>query len=225
MDANTWFESNRPDCVVRVVVTTPDSADARRHVALKLPRIAINGFAERFDIGVGTYALGHGPCLGCRYPLDEAAISEVVVLNAETGLDPRRIRELLDIVAPLTEDDVIVIQARLGLDETARANLVGNPLRSAREHLCAVGRITAPTTNTEVDVPLGFVSGLCGVAVAAELVRFALGRSPAPGWKANLKVPIPASANWPQASSPDCFICSDPDYVEAYREKYGRARS
>jgi hypothetical protein len=225
MDANTWFASSRPDCVVRVVVTTPDSADARRHVALKLPRIAINGFAEGFDIGVGTYTLGQGPCLGCRYPLDEAAISELVVLNAETGLDPRRIRELLDTVAPLTEEDLTVIQARLGLDETARANLVGKPLRSAREHLCAVGRITTPITNTEVDVPLGFVSGFCGVAVAAELIRLSLGQMRAPGWKANLKVPIPAAADWPQAPTPDCFICGDSDFVEAYREKYGQTGS
>lgn len=223
MDANTWYASNRPDCVVPVVVTTPDSADARRHVALKLPRIAINGFAERFDIGFGTYVVAHGPCLGCRYPLDHAAISEVAVLHAEMGLDPRRIRELLDSVAPLTEADLTVIQARLGLDEDTRANLVGKPIRSVREHLCAVGRVTAPATNAEVDVPLGFVSGFCGVAVAAELVRLSIGESRDPGWKANLRVAIPSSADWPQAPTPDCFVCGDADFVEAYREKYGPA--
>lgn len=182
----------------------------------------MNGFAERFDIGVGTYRMTPGPCLACRYPMNDEAISEIVVMHAEVGLDPRRIRELLDTVAPLMEEDLTIVQQHLGLDEATRLAIVGKPLRSVREHLCAVGRVTAPTADAEVDVPLGFVSGLCGVAVVADLVRLSIGAPREPGGKANLKVPIPATAAWLQAALPDCFVCDDPDYVDTCAEKYGR---
>jgi hypothetical protein len=220
-DANSWFESSLPDCMVPLVVSTPDSPDARRHVALKLPEVAINGYAERFDVGVGTYRLGDGPCLGCRYPMSEEAVTEVAVFHAEVGLEPRRIRELLDSAAPLTEQDLEAVQQHLGLDAGSLAALRDRPLRSVREHLCAVGRITAPEVNTAIDVPLGFVSALCGVAVVADLVRHAIGQTRDPGWKVDLRWPITSTLYWPQAPSPGCFICGDADYVAVYREKYG----
>lgn len=78
-----------------------------------------------------------------------------------------------------------------------------------------------PEANAAVDVPLGFVSALCGVAVVADLVRHAIGQTRDPGWKVDLRWPITSTLYWPQAPSPGCFICSDADYVAVYREKYG----
>jgi hypothetical protein len=219
-DVNSWFESSLHECLVPLVVTTPDSADARRHAALKLPEVAINGYAERFDIGVGTYRLGEGPCLGCRYPMSQEAVTEVAVFHAEVGLEPRRIRELLDSAAPLTEQDLVAVQRHLWFDEASLAAMRDKPLRSVREHLCAVGRITAPQATAELDVPLGFVSALCGVAVVADLVRHAIGQTRDPGWKVDLRQPITSTLYWPQAPRPGCFICGDVDYVAVHQEKY-----
>jgi hypothetical protein len=217
-DLNRWYETSRPECVVPILVTAPDSKEARRHAALKLPRISINGWAERFRIGVETFPFQPGRCLGCAYPIDAEAVSELEVFRQETGLQPWRVQSLLDDAGPLSDEDIVAVAAKHGL---APDELRGRTIRSLREHLCAVGRVTPPGDSEALDVPLGFVSGLAGVAMLAEVVRFVLTSPTGKRWEWDARLtPAPGNA-WLHGPRPDCFVCGDADFVAVYNEKYG----
>jgi hypothetical protein len=215
-DMNTWFASERPDSLVPLLVSTPDSKEARRQAALKLPRTAINGWAERFAIGVETFPFRPGRCLGCAYPIDAEATSETAVYSQETGLKPWRVRELLDTATALSEADLATIAGHLGIDPAA---LRGKTLRSVREMLCASGRLAAPN-GAPVDVPLGFVAGLAGVGVLAEVIRDRIGASTGKRWQWDARR-LFGMDDWPMGPSQSCFVCGDDDFVTTYRAKYG----
>jgi hypothetical protein len=216
-DINSWYSAHRPDCVVPILVTTPDSKETRRHCALKLPRVAISAWAEGFRLGTETFPFRDGRCLGCAYPVDAEAISEIDEISKETNLKPWRVRQLLDAGGPLSDNDIAVIRASYPLDAS---ELRGRTLRSVREHLCAVGRLTIPGNPEGVEVPLGFVSAIAGVVVAAELIRWVLGMPTGKRWAWDARLaPQPGNA-WPNGPRDDCFACGDPDFVDAYRAKY-----
>lgn len=217
-DLNTWYATKRPSCDVPILVTTPDSKETRRHAALKLPAVAVNAWAERFRIGAETFPFQPGRCLACAYPLDQEAVSEVDVFRQESGLPAWRVRELLDSGALLSDADRAIVAQRYGLDVQ---ELVGRTLRSTREHLCAVGRLTSPASRETIDVPLGFVAGLAGVAAVADLIRWLLGRTTGKRWEWDARL-MPTDLNaWPNGPRADCFVCADPDFTGIYREKYG----
>lgn len=217
LDMNSWFERERADCVVPLLVVTPDSKEARRQAALKLPRVAVNVWADRFRIGVETFPFRAGRCLACAYPIDQEALTETAVYTSATGLKPARVQWLLDHVAILDEGDVATIANHAGI----AADLIrGKPLRSVRQVLCAVGRLANPATGEAVDVPLGFVAGLAGVATLAEIIRFAMERPTGQAWDWDARLRLGINA-WTFGPSRDCFACADPDYRQVFEAKYG----
>jgi len=217
-DLNGWYETSRPDAVVPILVTAPDSKEARRHAALKLPQVSINGWAERFRVGVETFPFQPGRCLGCAYPIDAEAVSELEIFRQETGLQPWRVQDLLDGAGPLSDEDIVAVAARHGL---APDELRGQTIRSLREHLCAVGRVTPAGESEALDVPLGFVSGIAGVAMLAEVIRFVVASPTDKRWEWDARVtPAPRNA-WLHGPRPDCVVCGDGDFVAVYNEKYG----
>jgi hypothetical protein len=217
-DLNSWYAAQRPSCDVAILITTPDSKETRRHAAMKLPRVAINGWAERFRMGVETFPFRPGRCLACAYPMDQDAVSEIDVFRQETGLSAWRVRELLDAGQLLSDQDIAIVAQRYAVDVQ---ELQGRSLRSVREHLCAVGRLVSPSNREAVDVPLGFVAGLAGVAVVAELIRSLLNRSTGKRWEWDARM-LPADLNaWPNGPRADCFVCADPDFVVIQHQKYG----
>jgi hypothetical protein len=109
-----------------------------------------------------------------------------------------------------------VILARYPLDAS---ELRGRTVRSVREHLCAVGRLIIPGNPEGVEA-LGFVSGIAGVVVVAELIRWVLGKPTGKRWAWDARLaPQPGNA-WPNGPRDECFVCADPDFVGAYRAKY-----
>lgn len=216
LDMNTWFERERADCVVPLLVVTLDSKEARRQAALKLPRVAVSGWADRFRIGVETFPFRPGRCLACAYPIDQEALSETAVYTSATGLKPSRVQWLLDHVAILDEGDIATIANQTGI----AADLIrGKPLRSVRQVLCAVGRLANPATGEAVDVPLGFVAGLAGVATLSEIIRFAMNQSSGQEWNWDARLGLATNA-WRFGPSDDCFVCADPDYARVFEAKY-----
>jgi hypothetical protein len=218
LDLNRWYEGNQQDCMVDLLVTTPDSKEARRHAALKVPRTIINGWAERFEMGVETFTFIDSRCLACAYPIDAEAVSEVTVIHGETGLDPWRVQDLLDSAEPLRPDEVERIAA---LFQRPPGDFAGKPLRSIRQHLCAVGLIRPPGTQEAVEVPLGMVSALAGVAVLAEIARLRVGKPTGRRWQWNAPL-LPTALNaWSVGRTPNCFVCGDDDFKAVYASKYG----
>lgn len=218
LDLNSWYASHRPDCHVELLVTTPDSQEARRHAALKLPKTVISGWAERFEMGVETFTPSEGRCLACAYSIDSAAVTETNAISIETGLDPWRVQDLLDSAEPIGADEAARIAAAFGrpVDE-----LIGKPLRSVRQHLCAVGQLRPPGGQEAADVPLGFVSALTGVALLAEIVRFRLGQPTGKRWQFDARL-MPTNMNaWRIGRDPDCFVCGDEDFRQVYASMYG----
>lgn len=218
LDLNRWYEVNQPDCMVDLLVTTPDSKEARRHAALKLPRTAINAWAERFEMGVETFTFIDSRCLACAYPVDAEAVSEVNMIHGETELDPWRVQDLLDSAEPLRPDEVERIAARY---QRPPDEFAGKPLRSIRQHLCAVGLIRPPGAQEAVEVPLGTVSALAGVAILAEIARLRLGQPTGKRWQWDARL-LPTALNaWPVGRTADCFVCGDDDFKAVYASKYG----
>jgi len=218
VDLNRWYHTNQPDCDVPLLVTTPDSKEARRHAAVKLPKTAINGWAEGFEMGVETFTLAGGRCLACAYPNDAEAISEVHAIHLETELDPWRVQDLLDTADPLRPDEAARIAARYG---RSADELIGKPLRSVRQHLCAVGSLRPPDGQPAIEVPLGFVSAMAGVALLGEIVRLRLGLSTGKRWQWDARrLPTPLNA-WRVGRTPDCFVCADDDFRQIYDGRYG----
>jgi hypothetical protein len=216
-DLNRWYDTNRPECDVPLLVTTPDSKEARRHAAMKLPRTAVNGWAEGFEMGVEAFTMADGRCLGCAYPNDAEAVGEVHVIHLETELDPWRVQDLLDTADPLRPDEAARIAAKYQL---SAEGLIGKPLRSVRQHLCAVGSLRPPDGQPAIEVPLGFVSAIAGIALLAEIVRLRLGLSTGRRWQWDARR-VPTSLNaWPVGRTPNCFVCADDDFREIYDERY-----
>jgi hypothetical protein len=220
-DMNQFFETERPDCRVRLVVIGVDSAEHRRQLALKLPRRVINIWTEGEWLGSARFGFSDGwPCLCCVYPEDASApLDETGQFAQETGLPPARVRALLFSTAGLNEEDVSVLRQKYPLVDSQ--GLVGKPLRTVRGILCATARIRLQESGAEVDVPLAFCSLLAGVGGAVELLHEVWGAPSVPGrWKLRaFSYPVPG--HWqPDGKRSTCYLCSDPLTAKTVAGKY-----
>jgi len=69
-DMNTFFERERPDCVIKLAIAGVDSAEHRRQLALKLPKRVVNMWTENDWVGAARFGFRDGwPCLYCAYPM------------------------------------------------------------------------------------------------------------------------------------------------------------
>jgi hypothetical protein len=208
LDMNSYFAEVRPNCVLPLAIVGVDSAEHRRQLAMKLPRRVINIWTEGERVGASRYGFERGwACLYCAYPRDESgAPDEVSQIQSETNLAPVRIRELLNTSDALTDADAAVIAAHTGAD---LAQYLGQPLRSVRAHLCAIGRIPVRPNSPPVDVPLAFGSFLAGLGGFIELVKEACGDDSRRRWQFN-SLRVPQSDNfWSMAPTAGCYLCGD----------------
>lgn len=218
LSSNTYFGSGtapRP----RLAVVGVDSEEQRRQIALKLPRRTVNMWTEGARLGVGRHGIGDGwPCLFCVYPEDESgAADEVGQVHAATGIEPVRVRELLDTNCLLEDRDAAQITARApGLQ---RVDIIGHPLRTVLGHLCAVINIPV-AASANADVPLAFVSFLCGIIGFAQMTKEIAGVGEPETWQANgLKYPV--VGNWTAAAPrPGCYLCGDATVRMLLRERF-----
>jgi molybdopterin/thiamine biosynthesis adenylyltransferase len=176
---------------MRRVIAGLDSAEARRHAALKLPERAINMWTEGVRVGAGRYLPGEGSaCLACDYLEDaSSAQDEVAQISKQTGLRPDIVRELLDTARVLRADEASTVAARWTVSSEI---LVGQPLRSVLPVLCAMGRVQIGEHDESVDVPFAFASLFAGIAGFMMLLKDITGTAPSEGWTQHVfKVPTP----------------------------------
>lgn len=221
LDMNKYFEIERTNCRVPLVVVGVDSAEHRRQLALKLPRRIVNMWTEEEYLGSTRFGFGDGwACPFCVYPEDVISpFDETGLFSQETGLTPSRVRELLFSGEGLTEPDALVIIQKYPSQNVQE--LIGKPLRSVRGALCATGRINIPGTQDSADVPFAFSSFLAGIGGFVELIH-ELGQTIMDPGHWQLRVfSYPVPGNWnPRKPNPDCYLCSDEVIKEIMQQKY-----
>lgn len=210
-DLNSYFARAGTMPEIGLAIAGLDSEETRRHVALKLPRRAVNMWTARHHLGAARFGNGttdEWPCLFCAYPeaLTEGR-AEFAVVASMTGIPAARVRELLDGDGVLNTIDATPLAHRLGC---APETVAGQPIRTVLQQLCATGRVAIQAGAKEVDVPFAFSSLLAGLLGFVEVVRELQNVRSAPyRWAYNvMKRPAPGQL---QAASPrgTCFVCGD----------------
>lgn len=162
-DLNSFCAERGYDHALYRAITGLDSAESRRHAALKIPERTINMWTDGMRIGAGRYRPGNGgACLACGYlEKVESPLDEVAVFSQQTGMQPDIIRSLLDSGRGLTDQEALPLAARYGLQVE---KIIGEPLRSVLPMLCATGQIRLPNQAEVTDVPLAFASFFAGIS-------------------------------------------------------------
>lgn len=220
-DMNRFFQTKRQGCNIRLAVVGVDSAEHRRHLALKLPLRVVNMWTEGERVGAARFGLADGwPCLFCVYPENtNAELDETRQISGETGLQSAKVRELLFSGAGLNHDEVRRICENRQI--TFSQDMVGKPLRSIRGNLCATGHITVGEDKKEVDVPFVFSSLLSGIGGFVELLHEIWGYSSSPThWQLRVfAYPAPGNQTTRKADKA-CYLCSDSGVIDIVKQKY-----
>lgn len=206
-DLNRYCANRGFDRPLHRVIAGLDSAEARRHVALKLPERTVNMWTAGERIGAGRYLPGHGgACLACDY-LEKVntQLDEVAELFQQTSIRPDIIRSLLDSGRGLSVEEAATIASRWG---TPADKFVGQPLRSVMPALCATGRLQMPNNPEVVDVPFAFASLFAGISGFMMLLKDLKGDDPSEGWTQHIfKRPTPLLLRALHTRS-ECVCCS-----------------
>lgn len=170
LDLNAYCAERGYDGPLHRVIAGLDSAEARRHTALKLPERAVNMWTEGVRIGAGKYVPDDGrACLACGYlEKVDTPLDEVAEIYQQTGIRPDLIRSLLDSGRGLTDQEATMVAGHRGV---LPDQFVGQPLRSVLPALCATGRLQLPNNSEAVDVPFAFASLFAGIAGFVMLLK------------------------------------------------------
>jgi molybdopterin/thiamine biosynthesis adenylyltransferase len=233
----TWdeFLHRRNDWRLERVAVAVDSADDRRLIQSSLPRLVLNAWTQRDNVGVSRHEFLNSACLCCLYIPDTQVPDQddLVAAQLKFGTDEdtvKVVREWIDTGRPMTSDLVAQIETQVSVPSATFAGYVGQPLMSLyQREACGGGILNAGghlgDGGAAVEVPLAFQSALAGIMLAAEIVCSAAPLRPASlptRTEINLLAPIKGTLNSPEAKhgSGRC-LCQDPDFVAAYRAKYG----
>lgn len=207
IDLNGYCASRGYEAPLYRVIAGLDSAEARRHTALKLPERAVNMWTEGVRIGAGQYVPGDGrACLACGYlEKTDSPLDEVAEIFQQTGIRPDLVRSLLDSGRGLTQQEAETVAGHRGVPANQFA---GQPLRSVLPALCATGRLQLPNNSEAVDVPFAFASLFAGIAGFVMLLKDCFDDSSAShGWTQHIfKKPTPYMYS-PQHSNAQCVCC------------------
>lgn len=207
VDLNSYCSDRGYELPLHRVIAGLDSAEARRHTALKLPERAINMWTEGVRIGGGQYVPGDGrACLACGYlEKIDTPLDEVAEIHQQTGIRPDLVRSLLDSGRGLNQQEAMMIAGR---QNVPAEQFVGQPLRSVLPALCATGRLQLPNNSEAVDVPFAFASMFAGIAGFVMLLKDCLDNSQAShGWNQHIfKRPTPYMHSH-QHSNSQCVCC------------------
>lgn len=207
VDLNGYCATRGYEAPLYRVIAGLDSAEARRHTALKLPERAVNMWTEGVRSGAGQYVSGDGgACLACGYiEKTDSPLDEVAEIFQHTGIRPDLVRSLLDSGRGLTQQEAVTVAGHRGVQPD---QFVGQPLRSVLPALCATGRLQLPNNSEAVDVPFAFASLLAGIAGFVMLLKDCLEDSrTSRGWTQHIfKKPTPYMLSQ-QYSNAQCVCC------------------
>jgi molybdopterin/thiamine biosynthesis adenylyltransferase len=207
MDLNSYCDKRGYDFALHRIIAGLDSAEARRHTALKLPESAINMWTEGVRIGAGRYRPGtDGACLACGY-LEKVSspIDEVAEIFTQTGIRPDLIRDLLDSGRGMSSEEAGMLA---GYRSLPSEQFIDEPLRSVLPALCATGKIQLPGNSEAVDVPFAFASLFAGIAGFMMLLKDCSDKSSSSyEWTQNIFKQPSLFMHRRQNSNPNCICC------------------
>ena len=207
VDLNTYCQQRGHAPLDRIIVGL-DSAESRRHAALKLPERAINMWTEGVRIGASRYRPGGtSACLACDYPESTTStFDEVSSIWRQTGLRPDLVRSLLDTPRALSDAEAAIVAQHCQLPP---GSLVGQPLRSILPILCATGKVPLGENKEAVDVPFAFASLFAGIAAFMMLLKDVAQADKSEAWIQHIFKPPSALMNSQRNARPDCLCCSE----------------
>jgi len=212
----------------RVAVALDNAAD-RISLQASLPRWIVNAWTQELDLGISRHGFDDGkPCLACLYLPSGMVKSEDERVAQELRLPEAKqeVRELLQKGEGVSENFVQRVATAFSVPYAELQPFVGQPLLNFYQRAICGGMMIGLTGIGNVGtavVPMAFQSALAGVGLAAELVKHAAGL-PIPqstSTRVNLLRPLAPVLADPRArdTSGRC-ICSDQDFLYAYRRKY-----
>ncbi|MCA0049444.1 E2 ligase fold family C protein [Mesorhizobium sp. B283B1A] len=227
-----WAEyvARRGDWVFDRVGVALDTAADRLAVQGALPRWIANAWTQEHDLGISRHGFDDGQaCLCCMYMPSVKSKDEHQLIAEELGLPDahEQVKTLLQTNAGVPDDFVARVATAMAVPFEPLAPFVGQPLRSFyQQAICGglVFQLSGGSRLVRAVVPMAFQSALAGIMLAAELVKHSAGfpMSSTTSTRVNLLRPLGPHLHDPKAkdSSGRC-ICSDEDFIAAYRSKYG----
>ena len=211
---------------MNLLLSPVDSEEGRRALARILPRRVINAATGGTTLTISTHGFADGKaCLHCLYLPEPNRETPEEIMAKDMGLSPGLVQKLIETNDPVNEELVAQIERSRGAEPGTWASHVGLPINSFyAKAVCGDAELRLPTAN--VIAPLSFISAAAGIMLAAELIK--AGNPELGGWSLDnyfrvdtLSRPNPAFRRLrPQDPSGRC-ICTDPDYMAVYSEKYG----
>lgn len=217
----------KTDLDLDVMLVAVDTPQVRALMQGALPRMIINGWTDNGEMGVTRHGfLGDYACLSCLYgKTEKEAVSEAqVIARAFRGLDQRRnIAQMIIENQPLDAEDIAVISQGTGIAIERLQVYVGKTAQSAYQGVYCSGMLAATPEGGVQDVPLPFMSALVGTLQALELVKEGDPALSQHALQSRLHFAVASRPDLPLAplKKRDGCICSDRDYLGAYREKWG----
>ena len=214
------------------VLVALDSAHDRRAVQGSLPRWATNAWTQEGDLGVSSHSfLGQDACLACLYLPTQKTKNEdeIVAEGLKIPALRDRVRFLLGSGQETDKALCDAVATAWGIPTETLEPYVGRPIRELWvEGVCGGAIIPlerAGPAPRELHVPLAFQAALAGILLAAEAVRDVLtagNRRRTVLRRVDVLRPMrdPSPQRALKARTGQC-ICEDPDFVAAYRRKYG----
>ncbi|MER9424965.1 E2 ligase fold family C protein [Mesorhizobium sp. M0317] len=209
-----------------------DTAADRLAVQGALPRWIANAWTQEQDLGISRHGFDDGQaCLCCMYMPTGKSKDEHQLVAEELGMPEahEEVKMLLQTNTGVPNEFVARVATAMAVPFEPLAAFVGQPLRSFyQEVICGglVFQLSDGSRLVRTVVPMAFQSALAGIMLAADLVKHSAGfpMSPITSTRVNLLRPLGSHLHDPKAkdTSGRC-ICSDEDFIAAYRLKYGCA--
>jgi hypothetical protein len=214
--------TNQPCIIVSV-----DNVAGRRTAQGLLPRLLVNGWTGDQSLGASWHVFSReAACLACLYHPHAQGVSAVQQAANVLGLSHDRTALLWVSHLPLSDEDIHLAAARLGVDESVLNPWRGKTLGELyTDVVCGAVSIDVQAVGRMETVPLAHQSALAGVLMAAEFVKRvspklskSAQREPLVSWD-NVLQPPPRYWKKPRSRERGC-ICSDPDYQSIYSRKW-----
>lgn len=229
----TSFENFEDAGEVRNIPTvciSVDNIETRRAAQALLPKLIVNGWTGDRALGASWHVLSRdAACLACLYQPHGQGPSATEQAARALGLPVERATLLWVTQGSVSDDDLTVIAQHLGLDKSTLESWRGRSLGDLyTDVVCGAVPLDLVGVGRLETVPLAHQSSLAGILMAAELVKRTQPRlaarsqkQPLVAWDDVLRAP-PTLWSKPRPREPGC-ICTDTDYQEEYRHKWGPA--
>ena len=204
------------------VAAAVHSRDARREIEYETPRVMWDaGATEDGEFRLWRLAFGATECMWCKHPLnaDDPDRASAEQLSSAIGLSPELWLDKLRTNAAFTASEIAQLRRPL----TAEWHLPEDGERFGAWFAGQCGRL--PFDDLDEEIPMPFAPVMAGVLVAGEIVKEHHFPSAVLGsyyWNTLLGRFMSRNQPRHRGPSPDCQLCSDPDFIEQYKRRWGQ---